>query len=272
MGTEITPSSRSRMFPPLRISGLPLGNNLHIPTTDQWAHIGTILEMGDSSYIYSKSGAVLLPGFGAGGYVASNPVAGEDITIVAAAAAVGDRRIALVNTANTITTNQYLDGYLVVNHGIATGAFTQFRHIVGNSASASTPATESIYFELDHPLDQAVAVGVFCEVMKNPYSDLRNLTLASDSFQSVLGVPASYVSAANMFFWLQTWGPCWINPSNTGVGDAADERDFFFVPNGTIDGGAGLTLENGYQRGGYIIQRDTTGASGPPFCMLQLQR
>jgi len=123
---------------------------------------------------------------------------------------------------------------------------------------------------LDSPLTTAVTVGTTnIELIMNPYVDLVNTGLGDSpcEYGSVLGVPA--ISATvGQYFWVQTWGPCWVTSAgNTSNG--AYDRQLFWDKSGLVVSGADITIENGYQPAGFSIDASSSGASNAPFVMLQ---
>jgi hypothetical protein len=264
MSTEISPSIGSVNFPPV-VTGIPLDNNLFTPTTDQRFQIGSVCRPDDRSFYYGKSGAACLPGYISKLWPSYFFSAG---TTVGVAALAGASTLLLVNTSQTITKDQFAGGYLTVGHGIAGGASTQTRKIIGNSPSAATPGTENITFALSAPLYLAVAAGVFAEVMVNPYSDLRgtNSDLASPG-----GMAPAGVTAANMYAWFQTWGPCWAVPGGGWTSQGrTGERYVAMVGDGSVNG-VMTTAAVGFPIVGMIIQRDTSGSGGPPWIDLRIK-
>ena len=101
--------------------------------------------------------------------------------------------------------DQLRGGYVT----IFTGGVTEFRGIVGNDATAADVAFK-IY--LDGPLKVAVTTSSAIEVYGNPY---RFLAQNNDQILGVVGAPAVAVSAAAMYFWVQTNGPIFLNPQST---------------------------------------------------------
>jgi hypothetical protein len=55
--------------------------------------------------------------------------------------------------------------------------------------------------------------------------------------------------------------------TNQGV---AKERTVVFVGDGSINGAKAVTLGDGYQVAGFILQHDTLSSGGPPMVMLQI--
>ena len=145
-------------------------------------------------------------------------------------------------------------------------ATTQNRRIISNTASSGTTCT----ITLDGPI--AVAGTHAVEIIPSLYGDLQ--TSGSNEYDGVAGVPAR-TATNNQYFWVQTWGPCWIAPGGAGTpGSTAMERTVYFVGDGSINGDVGFvaptTEPERRQVAGFIIQTDTSGSGGPPFVMLQV--
>lgn len=168
-------------------------------------------------------------------------------------------------THAALTKDELRGGYIIIFKD-GGGGYTQFRGIIGNAASAEDA---DIVVYLDAPLDVAVVGGTTaCEVFYNPYADLREGSYCNFS---KAGKAAVHVTAANMYFWVQTWGPCWIAPNTS---DAAFTTYLhgaaFFRHDGGIEGEIATgsrTTENPTQRAGFLINE---GYSAGPLLMLQI--
>jgi len=132
--------------------------------------------------------------------------------------------------------------------------------------------TGIVTLTLEEGLSQAFAVITgWVEILPNSYGDLRGALLSNEKV-SHAGVPGTKAEV-NEYFWVQTWGPCWVMPgggSPDGVGVGVNERTVVFVGDGTVNAVTDILLETGYQVAGFIIQNDGTGA-GPPLVMLQIR-
>lgn len=132
--------------------------------------------------------------------------------------------------------------------------------------------TGIVTLTLEEGLSQAFAVITgWVEVLPNSYGDLRGALLANEKV-SHAGIPGTEV-AVNEYFWVQTWGPCWVIPgggSPNGVGVGVNERTVVFVGDGSVNAVTDILLETGFQVAGFIIQNDSSGA-GPPLVMLQIR-
>ena len=220
--------------------------------------LGTRLQVDDRVFRYALCGTNgVNAGWGAF-YKVSLAITYE----AADAVVIGDRTIT-INEAG-ITLNQLKGGYIVMGHNSA--ATTQNRRIVSNTVSSGGECIAT----LDGPI--AVAGTLSIEVIPNIYGNLQ--VAGSQEYDGVAGVPAR-TATTGQYFWVQTWGPCWIVPGGAGTpGSTAAERAVYFTGDGSINGAVGMASESTEahyrQYAGYIIQTDSSGSGGPPFIMLQV--
>jgi len=178
------------------------------------------------------------------------------------AAAVGDTELTFgATTHDAIAEDELRGGYCVVWTG---SDYDQFRGVIGNDASAANAAIK-IY--IDGPVSTAITVSHSGEVYENPYASVIE---ASNAALGKGGVPAVYVSAANMYFWVQTRGPRFVAPQSSvdghgGVGS-------MFRHDGSLEGvetaiGGTVPATAGTQYAGYRMIGAPAG-NGPLF-MLQ---
>jgi hypothetical protein len=195
------------------------------------------------------------------GVVPTAGVVGSQVITVTIGAAGG------IDADGAVLADSLRGGYIVIGNQ---GSSPQMRGIVGNTALLAAAGGGSINIYLDAPLTAAVtAATTYVEIIQNPYSRLRlgGTHLETCSF---LGVPA-ITATVGQFFWLQTWGPCFITPGGgTTPGDSANDREVYFVGDGSINGGSHLTYAGkAYQRAGFMMEANA-GAGGPPIVMLQI--
>jgi len=143
------------------------------------------------------------------------------------------------------------------------------------SATVAGTITGIVTLTLEEALSGDFAVNNWTEILPNPYADLRGAKLANERV-SHAGIPGTE-AAVDEYFWVQTWGPCWIEPgggSPNGVGVGVNERTVVFVGDGSVNAVTDISpaaaSEVGYQVAGFIIQNDSGGA-GPPLVMLQIR-
>lgn len=195
-------------------------------------------------------------GFSAWGAIAANQVAGDmEITITGA-------------SHDEVGTDELRGGYTFIAGPVTANKEVQFRGIVGNDAAAEN-ANVTIY--LDGPLSNTVTAGVNAnEVFANPYSAVRLAEGMTTDSRGKPGVAAVYVSAADMYFWIQTRGPMWAGSQNTlldrDIGGTWKHdgtlEGMSAVVNGTICGAAHTSQYAGYSMIG-------NNAGNGPLFMLQ---
>ncbi len=186
------------------------------------------------------------------------------------AQAIGDRQVSISASAThaIIAKDALKGGYVVLHNSVlAVNAQTQVRGIIGNDAVAVADSGCVLY--LDGALTTAVVIGTTgVEVFENPYAALQ---LCQTPNVACAGVPASYVSATLMFFWVQIKGPCFVAPqSSVNTNDVGCG----FRGDGSLDGYNHLiandingVAEETSQYAGYSILGNQAG-NGPLF-MLQ---
>jgi len=143
------------------------------------------------------------------------------------------------------------------------------------SAIGDGKLTGVVILTLEEGLSEDFGINNWTEILPNPYADLRGAKLSNEKV-SHAGIPGTE-AALDEYFWVQTWGPCWIEPgggSPNGVGVGVNERTVVFVGDGSVNAVTDISpasaSEVGYQVAGFIIQNDSAGA-GPPLVMLQIR-
>lgn len=148
------------------------------------------------------------------------------------------------------------------------GGGYQHRRIVGNTASAGAA---DVTVTLEHGLEFAVAVGDQITLQRNIYRNVQDPTAAGlAGFQTPVCLPPIWVPINN-FFWGQTWGPCYVDPTGVWPGAVANFRDVYYHVNGEINSsqgeGIGAGVNNSPMRVGYALP---AGNYGTGMIMLQL--
>ena len=194
-----------------------------------------------------------------------------ELDAIAGAASIGDSSIEItfadtdgVAGDGVIAEDELRGGYISI---YASSANRPQRQIVGNDARANgDTGTTTVWFDAE--LDVAVTAASNCEVLANPYSDLRD---NNNTHTSVMGMPL-VDAAVNEYFWIQTWGPCRISPTAAELGDSADTRMFVFDANGSLRSVDAMdALDNSEQVAGFVIERtDGDAGSAAPFINLQI--
>ncbi len=202
---------------------------------------------------YAKSGGACYAGQG----VDVRATYVQTIDNIAAAAAVGATQITVDGgTHAALAENELRNGFVCIfgdgNNDI------QFRGIIGNDA-ADADADFTIY--LDGPLAKAVTTSTNCEVYRSPWSDVR---LGSAITNAKAGVAAVEVTAAGVYFWVQTAGCCWIAPQS-GVG-GTQYRTGYWRHDGSIDISSNIGTYVSDQAAGFCVMGNAAGV-GPLFAL-----
>ncbi len=162
-----------------------------------------------------------------------------------------------------IAEDELAGAQFVVGHGsIAT---TEQRTVVGNESVVAGGGVIMVY--VDYPFAITHTTG-FMELPLNAYG---YLTRTDPGICSIMGIP-NITATTGQHLWIQTWGLCWCVPggSDTTPGDTQNDREVVFVGDGSVNGAATATLENGYQHAGFITDATETGTGTMPMVMLQI--
>ena len=200
--------------------------------------------------------------------VKNNHILVQENGATVSAAAAGDTKLTVTFNGDyndgVYVKDELQGGYISIYN---TSSVRDQRMIIGNDAIATGGGATTIY--LDAPITATFTSSVGCEVMENPYTDLRNI---NDLQTSVMGMPCS-LATATYNFWVQTWGPCRITPTSAELGVNNDERMFHFDAYGGVRSAQAsiVTEAKSEQIAGFIIEK-TARASGSaaPFIMLQI--
>ena len=185
------------------------------------------------------------------------------------AQAVGDNTLKIAAAGKTL--DELRGGYVIVH--THTAYDDQFRGILGNTV---TDSSGNIVLTLDASFTVAITTAFGVETYPNPYDSVRSRGAGGpggDRYSSVAGMPAVLTTVADQYLWLQTWGPCWVNPQGIlGYTVTADRRGLLFDFEGSITGQDVQTATTSkMQYAGFIINRESSGnGTGPPLMMLQI--
>lgn len=186
---------------------------------------------------------------------------------------IGDKSITVdAGDEGDVAEDELRGGYVIVHTHSDVADFS--RGIIGNTV---TDANGYVTIYLDAALTIAIKTTYGVETCPNPYAILQQRTAASgvdgaDYYTSVAGLPMVKTTVADQYLWVQTWGPCWINPQgDIGYTPAVSRRTLFFTHEGSIIiksvAAASTSLQ---QIAGFLITRETAGGTGPPLVMLQI--
>ena len=161
--------------------------------------------------------------------------------------------------------NELYGGYISLYNS---SSIRDQRMIISNTAVGTGGGACTI--GIDKPIVAAVTSTFSCEVLANPYSDLR-VSGGGGEWTSVLGMPGA-LATTGQYFWIQTWGPVRITPVGAELGTGVYERYFFFDANGSlVSAQVSEATTRSYQPAGFIIERTAGGAgNAAPFIMLQI--
>lgn len=140
------------------------------------------------------------------------------------------------------------------------------RMIVGNDSIATGGGATKIY--LEGPISTTFSSSVECEVMTNPYNNLRP---GGELHSSTMGMPC-VLATTNNNFWIQTWGICRISPVSAELGTDQNMRQLVFSSNSSLRSTDAMDgLDNSEQMAGFIVNKTLgTAGSAAPFIMLQI--
>ncbi|MBE3143573.1 MAG: hypothetical protein IMZ61_06580 [Planctomycetes bacterium] len=214
--TPLTPEAR-----PMDMSGTAEYAQYAVSTT-QYHGFGRRLLTGNGKvFKFGKSNAEWRTGLLAFFGVAI-PAAGIDYSLLPAAASAGATSIQMTNQGTVAQTlNCLAGGHIVMKLSTAdTGvsATLQQRDIVGNTAGG---VSDVITIYLDAPITTALTTASYAFAMPSHWSSVGYGLYTK---RSAAGLPATYVSAANYFGWLQTWGPAWVSDIAATLGTVAYQR------------------------------------------------
>lgn len=265
MATELLPTSKNLTIP-MVVQGVPAG--LYKQSETQLYHYGSRHITRDGRvFKYCGSKTALLSGFGAANYQAA---ANQIGAVLPAAVAIGDTLIAVTIASDdgygggAIGEDELVGGYVVMGHG---ESLVQNRLIVKNTYISTAGGT--CYITVDGAIEQVMTINSsYCEILLPPYRYLGKGALEYNAFMCV---PAQNVTSGYNF-WGQTWGPCWVVPGGGDAtpGNTVNDRSMYFVGDGSVNGGYALTVENGYQLAGFIMDTTSAAISACPFLMLQI--
>ncbi len=226
---------------------------------------GTRYSPDERSFVYVKNGGTdsCIPGYG----VAAKLVYLDVDAGLNQAIAIGDTSFYIAIDAGTAvafgTKDRMKGGY----YSRPQGTITQFRRIVDHGIGTSGAI---IKVDVDGPFTFASDAAAFIELMANPHWSVGNPQTLHAHYSAKLGIPTTTI-AAGEFGWIQTWGPVWGVPQ-LPVSDTQDGRTVYFNSGGEFIGADDITVGDGFQVAGYVIDRTESGADNPPFVFLQVSR
>lgn len=187
--------------------------------------------------------------------------------ITATAVAVGEDELTVPaqTHAAAIEADELRGGYLSVFGNNTDDKDHMFRRIIGNDYSAINAAVK-IY--LDGPIDTAIDANSSIEVFENPWMRVSGdgagaAPTGGDVKLGKAGVAAIYISAADMYFWVQVTGPRFINPQ---AGVILNMTGVYWRHDGSLDPEIATaskdTAINSSQYAGHVLMGNYAG-NGP---------
>lgn len=201
------------------------------------------------------------------GYVAlgaSQDIGDNEITLTVSAGSVGS------GGAGIIAKDEMRGGYVLI---FDASSKVMQRGIIGNTALAAAGTSITLY--LDGKLERALlATTDHAEAIVSPYLDLVDGAAIQDKTRGVLGLPMS-IATDGQYFWLQTWGPCWVAPDNGNSLVDLGNTLYNIQAVARFDGHVAVhdynDVENQYaQHVGFVLSRGSGVSQGAPFIMLQI--
>lgn len=194
---------------------------------------------------------------------------------VAAAAAIGDKTL-VIDIANTdgvdkdgaIAANELAGGFVVIfGHDDDAHVCRILENTVMTAALISAGTPEMTLTLADEINATLVADADHAECMAHWALGCEYNT---NNEEPVVGVAHKKVTA-DYWFWLQTWGPCWLGPSSSGPCEAAHKHQVVFESTGEVDNhdDSSAILEF-QQHAGFGLCHANANGQGAPFLMLQI--
>ena len=239
-----------------------------VETTQRYAWGTRGMTWDGKVYRYGQARGTVLAGFGACN-TAEIDVSDLLNTNFTVAIAPGDRSVTLVVTSTEgydgggLAEDELVGAQYVVGHGVAGGAATEQRTVIGNTAIAAS-TTGTVQVDVDMPFGLAHAAG-FNELPMNPYGYLMK---PDNTIASVMGVPI--ITAGDLYnLWIQTWGLCFCVPggADANISSAWQDRQVYFTGDGSVNGGDILDHTK-YQKAGFTTDASESGSM--PMVMLQI--
>lgn len=217
----------------LGLSTPPTQGIHEISATQQYA-LGKKFVYGDRVYKYGKATATMNMdllaannSYGISGYatVPTATAAGE--TTLYATVGSGEGTAA----DGAVALDELVGGYVTVfklNAGASDTTHTFL--ILANNAVASGGGTVTL--TIDQPLPYAASTSAATEINPCPYRYLTTANTGGNRW--FVGVPQAVATTTYPYFWVQTWGPCWVAPQST-VGTGANISCVVARHDGSLD-------------------------------------
>jgi len=226
--------------------------------------IGSRMQVDDRVYYYSQAVAAIVYPYQFRLCVSTDQILATNDMANTVATTVGGRTVTLTVPGGfgAVPENDLEGGYVECN---SAGQYA-WRRIVSNTVLAAGEITITV----DRPWGYIFPVPSQFSIHKSIYRNVADpVTAALAGFQPAVGLPPITVQI-NYYFWLQTYGPCFIGPRAGYPLAAADFYDLYmYDPAGTtqssLQAGIGATVSP--QRIGHVMGSGNYG-SGAVFLEL----
>ena len=133
--------------------------------------------------------------------------------------AIGATTISVITTlfvglggAGIVGKDELKGGYIEIWAGLGVNQF-MWRKIKSNEANVGANTVITV----DRPFNVPIGAGSMVGIHQPIYRSITTLASVSIHFRVAAGVPPVPVPLATPFFWLQTWGPVWIQSGGVPV-------------------------------------------------------
>jgi len=226
--------------------------------------IGSRMQVDDRVYYYSEcNGAIAYPNQYRLAVSTDQILAVNDMISTTATTVVG-RTVTLATggfQGDAVPADDLAGGYVECN---AAGIYA-WRRIVSNTVAAGALVTITV----DRPFGQIFGIGSQFSIHKSQYKQVTDATTAAlVGFAAAIGLPPIEVTN-DYFFWLQTYGPCFIGPTGAFPLSVANQYDVYYHLDGTTNSSLaeGVAIAASPQRIGHVMGSGNYG-SGAVFLEL----
>ena len=230
----------------------------------QHFEIGSRMVVDERTFHYSQAVAAILYPNTYRLSVSTDQILAVNDLISTTATTVAGRTVTLTVGAfqgGAVPLNDLRNGYVECN---AAGIYA-WRRIVSNTAVVGGLITITV----DRPFGQIFAIGSQFSIHKSLYKNVADTaTAALVGFAPVIGLAPIPVQIA-YFFWLQTYGPCFIGPTGAWPLSVANQYDVYYHQDGTTNSSLaeGVAIAASPQRIGRVMGSGNYG-SGAVFLEL----
>jgi len=223
--------------------------------------VGTRLQLGDRTFYYAKAGEALV----AGGLVQSAAKGGattlQTYCAVSTAGTVGGKTVTVTIASDTLTANQFKDGFLITDAGSAVQGGGQCYKIKSHPAGSG-----NVTFTLYDKQVVAISTNAKVSLVANKYRGVIRAP-ATTATGIPVGVPLIAVTSA-YYFWLQTWGICPVRGPEADI--AAGHPVVVGLTKDTCKAQP-ATAEDECVIGDCVVPLDYTGAKAQDWAVIDLK-